>query len=242
MPTDAPWSLHSQLKKDTIDIGDLPLCKVLVIKDAHYPWLLLVPRREGAVEIIDLDEVAQAQLMTEISRVSRALKEITKCDKLNVAALGNLVPQLHVHIIARRTSDAAWPRPVWGVMPPLAHDAEEVSEFHQRASPQDLVGLNRCPHSTRIHWVSPLSSPTFSIGPRICGTNDEKLFAMEARAMRGPMWSTATRWSVKQEAAAPRAALDQGGAWTTAPIPARSFWACATARRSSGWAFRRPPP
>ncbi|MGY3544085.1 diadenosine tetraphosphate (Ap4A) HIT family hydrolase [Bradyrhizobium sp. USDA 4515] len=90
------WSLHSQLKKDTIDIGDLPLCKVLVIKDAHYPWLLLVPRRDGAVEIIDLDEVAQAQLMTEITRVSRALKEVTKCDKLNVAALGNLVPQLHV--------------------------------------------------------------------------------------------------------------------------------------------------
>jgi diadenosine tetraphosphate (Ap4A) HIT family hydrolase len=130
MPSDASaWSLHSQLKKDTIDIGDLPLCKVLVIKDAHYPWLLLVPRREGAVEIIDLDEVAQAQLMTEISRVSRALKEVTKCDKLNVAALGNLVPQLHVHVIARRTSDAAWPRPVWGVMPPLAHDAEEVQNF-----------------------------------------------------------------------------------------------------------------
>ena len=130
MPSDASaWSLHSQLKKDTIDIGDLPLCKVLVIKDAHYPWLLLVPRREGAVEIIDLDDVEQAQLMTEISRVSRALKEITKCDKLNVAALGNLVPQLHVHVIARRTGDAAWPRPVWGVMPPLAHDAEEVQNF-----------------------------------------------------------------------------------------------------------------
>jgi len=128
MSSDA-WSLHSQLKKDTIDIGDLPLCKVLVIKDAHYPWLLLVPRREGAVEIIDLDEVAQAQLMTEVSRVARALKEITKCDKLNIAALGNLVPQLHVHVVARRTSDAAWPRPVWGVMPPLAHDAEEVQNF-----------------------------------------------------------------------------------------------------------------
>ena len=130
MASDAStWSLHSQLQKDTIDIGDLPLCKVLVIKDAHYPWLLLVPRREGAVEIIDLDEVAQAQFMTEISRVSRALKEVTKCDKLNIAALGNLVPQLHVHVIARRTSDAAWPRPVWGAMPPLAHDAEEVQNF-----------------------------------------------------------------------------------------------------------------
>jgi len=78
MPSDAPaWSLHSRLKEDTIDIGDLPLCRVLVIKDAHYPWLLLVPRREGVVEIIDLAEVEQAQLMTEISRVARALKEVT---------------------------------------------------------------------------------------------------------------------------------------------------------------------
>ena len=66
---DSAWSLNSQLKKDTIDIGDLPLCRVLVIKDAHYPWLLLVPRRPEASEIIDLDEVEQAQLMTEISRV-----------------------------------------------------------------------------------------------------------------------------------------------------------------------------
>ena len=125
----AAWSLHQQLTQDTIDIGDLPLCRVLVIKDANYPWLLLVPRREGAVEIIDLDEVEQAQLTTEVSRVARALKEITKCDKLNIAALGNVVPQLHVHIIARRKNDAAWPRPVWGVAPPLAHDAAEVQNF-----------------------------------------------------------------------------------------------------------------
>ena len=128
MPESA-WSLHPQLAKDTIDIGDLPLSRVLVIKDANYPWLLLVPRREGAVEIIDLDEVAQAQLMTEITRVSRAVKEITKCDKLNVAALGNMVPQLHIHIIARRTGDVAWPRPVWGVAPPMPHDAQEVQQF-----------------------------------------------------------------------------------------------------------------
>ncbi|MGC2774464.1 MAG: HIT family protein [Bradyrhizobium sp.] len=127
--SESAWSLHPQLTKDTIDIGDLPLSRVLVIKDANYPWLLLVPRREGAVEIIDLDEVAQAQLMTETTRVSRALKEITKCDKLNVAALGNVVPQLHVHIIARRTSDVAWPRPVWGVAPPVPHDAQEVQHF-----------------------------------------------------------------------------------------------------------------
>ena len=129
MAAPSSWSLHEQLQQDTIDIGDLPLSRVLVVKDAHYPWLMLVPRRADTTEIIDLDEVAQGQLMTEINRVGRALKEITKCDKLNVAALGNLVPQLHVHIIARRTTDAAWPRPVWGVMPPLAHDAEEVQNF-----------------------------------------------------------------------------------------------------------------
>lgn len=129
MTASSTWSLHPQLQKDTIDIGDLPLSRVLVIKDANYPWLLLVPRRADTVEIIDLDEVAQGQLMTEINRVGRALKETTQCDKLNVAALGNMVPQLHVHIIARRTSDAAWPRPVWGVVPPLAHDAAEVQRF-----------------------------------------------------------------------------------------------------------------
>ncbi len=126
---ESAWSLHARLKEDTIDIGDLPLSRVLVIKDAHYPWLLLVPRRPEVVEIIDLNEVEQAQLMTEISRVGRALKDITRCEKLNVAALGNVVPQLHVHVIARRSGDAAWPRPVWGVMPPLAHDAAEVQQF-----------------------------------------------------------------------------------------------------------------
>src|SRR5258708_32894595 len=130
MASDArAWWLPSRLKEDTIDIGDLPLCRVLVIKDAHYPWLLLVPRRHEAVEIIDLDEVEQAQLMTEISRVARALKEITKCDKLNIAALGNLLPQLHVQVIAQRGSDVAWPRPVRAAMPRLAPDAEDVQNF-----------------------------------------------------------------------------------------------------------------
>jgi diadenosine tetraphosphate (Ap4A) HIT family hydrolase len=124
-----PFTLHHQLQQDTIDIGDLPLCRVLVVKDGNYPWLMLVPRRANVVEIIDLDEVEQAQLMTEVSRVSRALKEITRCDKLNVAALGNVVPQLHVHIIARRTGDAAWPRPVWGAVAALPHDAEEAQSF-----------------------------------------------------------------------------------------------------------------
>lgn len=129
MNSQSPWSLHPQLERDTVNIGDLPLSRVLIIKDANYPWLLLVPRRPDIVEIIDLDEVAQAQLMVEIARTSRALKEITRCDKLNIAALGNAVPQLHVHIIARRRGDAAWPKPVWGTVPILPHDPAELGRF-----------------------------------------------------------------------------------------------------------------
>jgi diadenosine tetraphosphate (Ap4A) HIT family hydrolase len=123
------WSLHPQLERDTILLGNMALSRVLIIKDANYPWLLLVPRRPGIVEIIDLNEVEQAQLMVEISRVGRVLKEVTKCDKLNIAALGNAVPQLHVHLIARRKTDAAWPKPVWGAVEPLTHDAAELGRF-----------------------------------------------------------------------------------------------------------------
>ena len=113
MISDTPqdWSLDPQLARDTLAIGDLALSRLLLMNDANYPWLILVPRRPGLSEIIDLGP-EETQLMTEISQVARALKAVTACDKLNVAALGNLVPQLHVHIIARRTSDAAWPRPV----------------------------------------------------------------------------------------------------------------------------------
>ena len=127
--SDTDWQLHPQLAKGTINIGDLPLSRVLVIQDANYPWLLLVPRRREVVEILDLDEVEQAQLMTETTRVARALRETTQCDKLNIAALGNIVPQLHVHVIARRSGDAGWPKPIWGAAAPLAHDARELDRF-----------------------------------------------------------------------------------------------------------------
>jgi diadenosine tetraphosphate (Ap4A) HIT family hydrolase len=117
--TDSPlsWSLHPQLEQDTETIGDLVLSRLLVSRDANYPWLLLVPRRPGASEIIDLDAADQQQLMTEIVTVSGALKTVTACDKLNIAAIGNMVPQLHVHILARRRDDPAWPKPVWGAAP-----------------------------------------------------------------------------------------------------------------------------
>jgi diadenosine tetraphosphate (Ap4A) HIT family hydrolase len=87
------------------------------MNDANYPWLILVPRLPGVSEIIGLEENAQVQLTAEIARASAGLKALTIGDKLNVAALGNVVPQLHVHVIARRRDDAAWPKPVWGVRP-----------------------------------------------------------------------------------------------------------------------------
>ncbi len=125
------WTLHPQLERDTASIGDLPLSRVLIINDANYPWLLLVPRRPGVVELIDLDDVEQAQMMTEVTRVARALRTVTHCDKLNIAALGNVVPQLHVHVIARFRSDAAWPKPVWGAAAPRPYDREELLNFGQ---------------------------------------------------------------------------------------------------------------
>jgi diadenosine tetraphosphate (Ap4A) HIT family hydrolase len=119
------FALHPQLAQDTVAVGELKLCRLLLSKDANFPWLVLAPRRSGITEIIDLDADAQTRLMTEIADVSHALRGTTRCDKLNVAALGNMVPQLHVHIIARRKSDVAWPQPVWGVAPALAYGDNE---------------------------------------------------------------------------------------------------------------------
>jgi diadenosine tetraphosphate (Ap4A) HIT family hydrolase len=129
LPISEPWSLHPQLARDTVEIGDLALSRVLVVNDANWPWLLLVPRRPEVSDIIDLDEVERAQLMTEIARVARALKEVTSCDKLNVAALGNVVPQLHVHVIARRAGDAGWPKPIWGAAAPIPYEPQKLERF-----------------------------------------------------------------------------------------------------------------
>lgn len=119
---ESTWSLHPQLAADTTPVGDFAFARVLLSNDANYPWLILVPRQPGLTELIDLDPNEQVQLLAEIDAAARALKSITKCEKLNIAAIGNIVPQLHVHIVARRHSDAAWPKPVWGAVPPLAYD------------------------------------------------------------------------------------------------------------------------
>jgi len=119
---ESTWSLHPQIDADSVTVGDLALSRLLLANDANFPWTILVPRRAGLTEIIDLDAAAQAQLLGEIDAVSRALKAVTACDKLNVAALGNVVAQLHVHVIARRRDDVAWPKPVWGAVPATPYE------------------------------------------------------------------------------------------------------------------------
>ena len=122
------WQLHPQLADDTAPVIELPLCEVRLMDDANHPWLVLVPRVAGITEIIDLDAAQRLQLSEEIDTSCRALRMLFKPDKLNVAALGNMVPQLHVHVIARYRSDIAWPRPVWGAANARPYAPEELVE------------------------------------------------------------------------------------------------------------------
>lgn len=116
------FKLHGRLAADTVTVVDWPLCRVLLMDDSTYPWLILVPRRAGSVELHDLDAADRAVLVEEIARASAALKAETGADKINVGALGNVVPQLHVHVIARFAADPAWPRPVWGATAARPYD------------------------------------------------------------------------------------------------------------------------
>jgi diadenosine tetraphosphate (Ap4A) HIT family hydrolase len=113
--TPAPFELHPQLLADTHFLCDLELSRVLLMDDARYAWLILVPRRMGMREWIDLAHAEQHRLLDEIALCSSALHSVVRPDKLNVAALGNVVPQLHMHVLARHVGDPAWPKPVWGV-------------------------------------------------------------------------------------------------------------------------------
>ena len=123
------FDLNPRLEGDSYPVMDLGLCAVRLMKDASYPWVLMVPRKSDLIEIIDLDTHDRIRLMEEIAAVSEALKKVTNCEKLNVAALGNQVPQLHVHVIARFRDDAAWPGPVWGVVPPEPYDKDRADQL-----------------------------------------------------------------------------------------------------------------
>jgi diadenosine tetraphosphate (Ap4A) HIT family hydrolase len=111
---DAGFQLDARLATDTVFVTEWNLCRVLLMDDAQFAWLVLVPRREGLAEFDDLAERDRTQLMREVTRAMALLRGVVECDKLNVGALGNIVRQLHVHVVARREGDAAWPGPVWG--------------------------------------------------------------------------------------------------------------------------------
>lgn len=119
------FALHPRLEADTLVLGELPLCRVLLCLDGRYPWVILVPRREGVREIHGLSVRDRATLMEEQAAVAAAMQAALSADKMNVAALGNMVPQLHVHVIARFEGDDAWPGAIWGAHPPLSYLGEQ---------------------------------------------------------------------------------------------------------------------
>lgn len=127
--TDSVFSLHPRLAADTLPIGELALCQIVLMNDARFPWIILVPRRPELREIIDLAPDDQATLLTEIAAVSRVLQRLIEPQKLNVAAIGNIVAQLHIHVVARFEDDAAWPAPIWGYGVREPYDENESSSF-----------------------------------------------------------------------------------------------------------------
>ncbi len=124
--------LDQRLLQDTVSVGDFPLCRLLLSNDSHYPWFILVPRRGDISEVFQLSETDQTQLWHETTVLSKKLQQLFDADKMNVAALGNVVKQLHVHVIVRRQNDAAWPAPVWGKHPALPYSADQVADIVAR--------------------------------------------------------------------------------------------------------------
>lgn len=120
--------------------GEFALCQLLLSKDANYPWFILVPKRAGISEVFELDAAEQQQLWQETIGLAEALKASYSADKMNVATLGNVVSQLHMHVIVRQRDDAAWPAPVWGKCPAAAYTDDQVQAIRQRLRGMHLAG------------------------------------------------------------------------------------------------------
>ncbi|HEK1685600.1 TPA: HIT domain-containing protein [Pseudomonas putida] len=133
--------LDSRLQQDSLVLGDFPLSRLLLSKDANYPWFILVPRRADVSELFDLDLADQQQLWKETTLLAEALKDEFAADKMNVATLGNVVSQLHMHVVVRHRSDAAWPAPVWGKVPALDYAPGQVDALRQRLRGLALDGF-----------------------------------------------------------------------------------------------------
>jgi len=123
------FKLHAQLEKDCIELGQFDLCTVLLMNDSNYPWFILVPARNDITEIYELNDADQVQLLKESDFISTILKKYFYADKINIAALGNVVPQLHVHHIARYTDDICWPAPVWGAHPAVPYTEDQLDKI-----------------------------------------------------------------------------------------------------------------
>lgn len=122
------FELHTQLAQDTLPVGRFPLSLLLLSRDANYPWCILVPQREDVFEIHHLSDADQLQLIRESCRLAETMTSIFDAHKMNVAALGNQVRQLHLHHVARFKEDPAWPQPIWGVVEPKNYAAEALEE------------------------------------------------------------------------------------------------------------------
>lgn len=129
------FELHHRLKKDCLELGSFKLCTLLLLNDMNYPWFILVPRRENISEIFELTAKDQHRLTDESSYLSAGLSEIFRADKMNVASLGNIVPQLHIHHIVRFRDDPAWPGPVWGHAPALPYQPPDRKALLSRLTP-----------------------------------------------------------------------------------------------------------
>ena len=128
----AMFRLDPRLDQDTVPLARLSLAHVRLMCDARYPWLILVPAKPDLRELYDLDASDRTQLIEEITHVSRVLERLFKPDKINVGALGNIVRQLHIHVIARRLGDSAWPGPVWGQGAAVSYTADELAATQKR--------------------------------------------------------------------------------------------------------------
>ncbi|WP_395794241.1 HIT domain-containing protein [Aquimonas sp.] len=120
------FTLDPPLAAGSVTVSDLSLCQLRLMNDARFPWLLLVPRRDGLRELFDLPAFDQAQVLIDLNRAAAALQAVATPDKLNIGALGNIVPQLHIHLIARFVGDPAWPGPVWGQGSAVAYTEEAL--------------------------------------------------------------------------------------------------------------------
>lgn len=126
------FALDQRLQQDTLVIGDFPLCRLLLSNDSNYPWFILVPRINGISEVFHLDVADQQKLWEETTGLAQLLSDGLGADKMNIGALGNVVSQLHVHVIVRKRDDAAWPAPVWGKHPARPYTEEQVVALRAR--------------------------------------------------------------------------------------------------------------